>query len=203
MDDQMTSEESVAQSRVESADEEARPLRPDTEKCNLVVAEVGSNVAACYQCAKCSAGCPVSEITDLLPHRVIRLAQLGQKQELLGSKHIWLCTGCGTCSERCPNQVDVALVMDRLKAQAMRTGATVEQVEAARFHKIFLDSVERFGRAHEFGVLRRLRGMGGMMKDMKLGLEMMRRGKIKISASKVRDREEIREIYRRAEEDER
>lgn len=179
-------------------------LRPDPERCAVTVAEMGSNIMACYQCGKCSAGCPVAEMTDLLPHRVIRLAQLGQRGEILRARHIWLCTGCGTCTERCPNQVDVAGVMDRLKAQAYRSTALAEDAEgaeAARFHRLFLESIQRFGRAHEFGVLRRLRGIGGMMKDMALGMQMMRKGKIKMRASKVEDREKIRELYRRVEEE--
>lgn len=175
-------------------------MRPDPGRCAVTVAEIGSNIMACYQCAKCSAGCPVAEMTDLLPHRVIRLAQLGQRGEILRANHIWLCTGCGTCSQRCPNQVDVAGVMDRLKAQAFRSPAS-QGVEAARFHRLFLDSIHRFGRAHEFGVLRRLRGIGGMMKDMALGMEMMRKGKIKVRASKIDDCEKVRELYRRAEEE--
>ena len=100
----------------------------------------------------------MAEVTDMLPHRVIRLVQLGQRREVQGASHIWLCTGCGTCSERCPNQVDVAGVMDRLKAQAIRVPDTAETENAARFHRLFLNSVERFGRAYEFGVLRKLKG---------------------------------------------
>ncbi|MFH2007967.1 MAG: 4Fe-4S dicluster domain-containing protein [bacterium] len=168
----------------------------------MVTAEAGSNILSCYQCGKCSAGCSVSEVTDLLPHRIIRLAQLGMRKEILQAKHIWICTGCGTCSTRCPNEVDVAGVMDRMKALAMRSGETTEAEDAAKFHQLFLASIAKFGRAHEFGVLRRLKGMGGMMKDMGLGLKLMRKGKIKLRASKIVGRDEIRALYQAAQESE-
>lgn len=178
------------------------PLRPNAEGRALVTAEAGSNILACYQCGKCSAGCSVSEVTDLLPHRIIRLAQLGQRRAILEAKHIWICTGCGTCSTRCPNEVDVAGLMDRMKARAMRDSDTVASEDAAKFHQLFLASIARFGRAHEFGILRRLKGVRGMMKDMGLGMKMMRKGKIKLRASKVKAPSEIRAIFKAAQESE-
>ena len=41
----------------------------------------GQNLLACYQCGKCSAGCPAVSDMDILPNQIIRLAQLGQSEE--------------------------------------------------------------------------------------------------------------------------
>ena len=38
----------------------------------------GQKLLACYQCGRCSAGCPVVEEMDIIPSEVIRLLQLGQ-----------------------------------------------------------------------------------------------------------------------------
>ena len=38
-----------------------------------------TSVSACYQCKKCSAGCPLTFAMDLCPDQVIRLALLGQE----------------------------------------------------------------------------------------------------------------------------
>lgn len=43
----------------------------------------GQNVLDCYQCGKCSAGCPAVDQMDLLPNQIIRYIQLGFKDEVL------------------------------------------------------------------------------------------------------------------------
>ena len=82
----------------------------------------GQNLMDCYQCGKCSAGCPVVEAMDILPNQIIRLAQLGLEDELLNSKTIWLCASCITCTSRCPKGVDVARIMEALRAIILRKG---------------------------------------------------------------------------------
>ena len=44
------------------------------------------NLQACYQCGKCSAGCPSIEPMDAIPSQVIRLIQLGQLEKALGHR---------------------------------------------------------------------------------------------------------------------
>ncbi len=82
----------------------------------------GQNLMECYQCGKCSAGCPVVEAMDILPNQIIRLAQLGLEEELLNSKTIWLCASCITCTSRCPKGVDIARVMEALRVIILRKG---------------------------------------------------------------------------------
>lgn len=80
----------------------------------------GQNLISCYQCGKCSAGCPMSFAMDLLPNQVIRLMQLGLKDDIAESNTIWLCASCITCSVRCPRGVDLARVMEALRTIALR-----------------------------------------------------------------------------------
>ncbi len=80
----------------------------------------GQNVLACYQCGKCSAGCPMVSLMDLLPNQIIRLVQLGQITDVLGSKTIWLCASCFSCTTRCPKGVDLAKVMEALRLLLLR-----------------------------------------------------------------------------------
>ncbi len=80
----------------------------------------GQKVSACYQCGKCSAGCPMITLMDLLPNQIIRLVQLGQIKDVLDSKTIWLCASCFTCSSRCPKGVDLAKVMEALRLLLLR-----------------------------------------------------------------------------------
>lgn len=69
----------------------------------------------CYQCGKCSAGCPAAYVMDMGLRQVMRAIQLGLNEEALGSSTIWLCVFCQTCSARCPAEIDIARVMESLR----------------------------------------------------------------------------------------
>lgn len=78
------------------------------------------NPLACYQCGKCAAGCPAVEAMDALPSQVMRLVQLGQIEEALTKKTIWVCAACQTCKVRCPRGVDLSRVMEALRQIVLR-----------------------------------------------------------------------------------
>lgn len=80
----------------------------------------GQNLLACYQCGKCSAGCPAVSDMDILPNQIIRFAQLGLKDELLKSKAIWICASCMTCNARCPKGINIAEVIEALRQFLLR-----------------------------------------------------------------------------------
>lgn len=80
----------------------------------------GQNLLACYQCGKCSAGCPAVSDMDILPNQIIRYAQLGLSDELLQSKSIWICASCMTCNSRCPKGINIAEVIEALRQILLR-----------------------------------------------------------------------------------
>jgi len=80
----------------------------------------GQNLLVCYQCGKCSAGCPCISQMDILPNQIIRMAQLGLKEELLKSKAIWICASCMTCNARCPKGINIAEVIEALRQILLR-----------------------------------------------------------------------------------
>ncbi len=59
---------------------------------------------------------------DLLPSTVMHLAQLGQKDTLIGCRTIWICASCLQCSVRCPRGIDIQKVMDVLRQMALAEG---------------------------------------------------------------------------------
>ncbi|MBI4756926.1 MAG: 4Fe-4S dicluster domain-containing protein [Betaproteobacteria bacterium] len=81
----------------------------------------GQDLLACYQCGKCSAGCPMANYMDILPSQMIRFAQLGLKDELLSSEAIWLCVSCLTCNSRCPKGVRIAEVIEAMRQVCIRS----------------------------------------------------------------------------------
>jgi len=80
----------------------------------------GETLPSCYQCGKCSAGCPMSSAMDLMPNQIVRLVQLGLEDDIANSKTIWLCASCLTCAVRCPRGVDLAKIMEALRLLTLR-----------------------------------------------------------------------------------
>ncbi len=80
----------------------------------------GQNLLACYQCGKCSAGCPAVSKMDILPNQIIRFAQLGLKEELLKSNSIWICASCMTCNVRCPKGINIAETIEAIRQILLR-----------------------------------------------------------------------------------
>ncbi|WP_455392841.1 4Fe-4S dicluster domain-containing protein [[Eubacterium] cellulosolvens] len=95
----------------------------------------GEDIHACYQCGKCSAGCPFVEAMDMLPNQVIRLVQLGD-EDVLKSSTIWLCSSCFTCATRCPKGVDLSKVMEALRTILLRQGFDKVEVKEIDPEKI-------------------------------------------------------------------
>lgn len=158
-----------------------------TDLAEKIRAKTGENVFLCYQCVKCTSGCPLDEYFDLAPNQVMRAAQLGQEDIALNAKTPWLCAGCQTCTTRCPQGIDVAKVMDFMASEAVARGIPAKVPEIALFNKVFLRNVDILGRAYELGLIAEVNLRTGQpLKDLPMGLEMIRKGKIKITPTFTR-----------------
>jgi heterodisulfide reductase subunit C len=156
----------------------------------------GVDIRACYQCQKCSAGCPVSGAMDLLPNQVIRQIQYGRREKVLGSRSIWICASCHTCSVRCPNAIDFDRVMDGLRHIAMGSGIAPAEKEIPVFHAAFLESIRSKGRVHELSLIMRFKmKTRNFLKDAGLGWLMFRRGKIKVLPPGATGGREVKAIF--------
>ena len=160
----------------------------------------GATLSGCFQCQKCSSGCPIAADADVKPHEIVRLAQLGARQELLSSHFIWECTSCGTCQARCPQGVDLPAAIDALR-RLSREGGFVAEPAVATFNDIFLDVVRQLGRAHELALMAafKLRTHRFTQDVHKLPM-MLRKGKFALLPRLVPGREERRRIFRRVHE---
>jgi len=59
---------------------------------------------------------------DVLPNQIIRMAQMGMKEQLLAARSIWMCVSCMTCNSRCPKDIKIAEVFESLRMTALRNG---------------------------------------------------------------------------------
>jgi len=178
-----------------------RTIVPSPAFRKQVEEKSGEKVSACYQCVKCTNGCPVSFAMDIVPHKLIRSVHMGLKDEVLSSDTIWVCASCETCTTRCPNGIDIAHIMDSLRQISQIEGIKASQPQVPIFHKAFLASVKRFGRVHEgeMAAMYALRsgGLKGLMSLAGMGLEMFKKGKVKILPH--RPNRQVRNIFHAAE----
>jgi heterodisulfide reductase subunit D len=90
----------------------------------------GEDLSRCYYCLKCSAGCPSAPAMPYRPAQMVRMVQLGLKDELLESPSIWYCLHCETCGARCPNEISIARLTQGLRQMAMEEKADALEAEA-------------------------------------------------------------------------
>lgn len=172
----------------------------DRKLLRRLEAEAGTDVNLCYQCGKCSAGCPAAFAMDYPPRQVIRLLQLDMVKQALQAESIWICASCETCSTRCPRGVDIASLMDTLRREALRQGLITDKKVAA-FNEAFLTGVRLFGRTYEAGLLLQHNlKTGQLFKDAQYGLPMMKRGKVGLVPHRIKNRDQIKKIFARAQE---
>ena len=83
----------------------------------------GEKILKCFQCGTCTSDCPVARFSDSYrPRTLIHMALLGLKDRVLKSDTLWLCAACFTCTDRCPQDVEVASVIRVLRNLAAETG---------------------------------------------------------------------------------
>ena len=160
--------------------------------------QVGQNLRLCYQCGKCSAGCPVSYAMDLTPRQVMRAIQFGLSEEVLNSSTIWLCLSCQVCTARCPREIDIAKVMEALRHVVLAEKREAREKEVALFNSIFLSLISRLGRIYEIGLaaLYNLRS-GHPLTNIGMLPSMLSRGKLSILPTRIEGTKQVRQIFNR------
>jgi heterodisulfide reductase subunit C len=178
----------------------------------------GLTIMNCYQCGKCSAGCPVNYNMDYQPNEIMRMVQLGIEDQVLGSTAIWQCISCETCTTRCPRENDPARIMDTLREMAVARKVPERQAtsffrrlwsqglrsalrtdmnpEVSMFNSVFLENIRRHGRSFEAALLPAFNASRGhVFRNMVKGLVMMFKGKIDPYPRSARAAEKAREIF--------
>jgi heterodisulfide reductase subunit C len=158
----------------------------------------GHNLNLCFQCGKCSAGCPMADKMDLKPAQIMHRARLGRAEDLvLRSQAIWLCLGCETCSARCPQQVDPAAVMNAARILALHRHKPAVK-EVGTYYRGFVDNMRLNGKIHDASVvaLTRLR-TGTMFADLPLAWQLAKRRRVKLPPLPIHGAG-FRRLYQRA-----
>jgi len=166
--------------------------------------QTGVSIRECYQCGKCTAGCPVAEKMDLRPSVIMRMIQSGNNEEMdqiLRSYTIWLCLTCETCYSRCPMEIDIPKVMDYLRQRSLAEGkVNPEARKIVAFHKSFLNTVKRNGRLSELFLTidykMRSLGSGTLFQDMTVAPGMISRGKLHLIPEQIKDKKGFSRLFK-------
>jgi heterodisulfide reductase subunit C len=154
------------------------------------------NVRECYQCGKCTAGCPVADRMDLRPSVIMRMLQSGDaagEEQILRSYSIWLCLTCETCYSRCPMEIDIPKLMDYLRQKSLAEGKVHPNArKIVAFHKSFLNTIKHNGRLSEMNLIidYKIRSLffGNLFQDMTLAPGMISRGKLHMIPEQIKDK---------------
>jgi heterodisulfide reductase subunit C len=166
---------------------------------NEIESKSGENISACYQCYRCTNGCPVAADMDIYPHRIIRHIILGSREKVLSSGAIWTCLQCTTCSVRCPNDIDIAHVFDTLRKIAVAEHREAEK-DTWNFYTFFLDSVKKHGRLYELEAIMRYKlSKKDFFSDTKMGLDMFSKGRMGMLPHNIKDRKALKETFAKIE----
>jgi heterodisulfide reductase subunit B len=168
----------------------------NTDLAHQIKERSSENVFLCYQCKKCTAGCPVAAYFDLAPHEVMRACQFGQEDLVLHSRTISICAACETCSTRCPQGIDIARIMDELEIIAQERKIKSKAPTVPMFYKSANRGINWFGRMWELGLMAELYireffagefDFKQLFKyDIMVAIKMLRTGKLKILPSIAR-----------------
>ncbi|MEG0750733.1 MAG: 4Fe-4S dicluster domain-containing protein [Oscillospiraceae bacterium] len=118
------------------------------KECQELASRAGVTLSDCYQCGKCSAGCPMGGSMDKQPHQMLRLLQLGLYEETINASSPWICASCHVCACRCPHGINISELMEAVRQRAASSDICPVK-DVRRFTKDFLIPVRWLGRSHE------------------------------------------------------
>jgi heterodisulfide reductase subunit C len=132
----------------------------------------------------------------------MRLIHYGEKEALLASEAIWLCASCEACTSRCPMNIDVAAVIDALRAMAVEEQAPLAMRKVDLFNRSFLKSVSRHGRVFEMGLMAGYSlKTGDLFSNLGKGTKMLVRGRLAFSPSKSKGRGKVKQVMKAVKRD--
>ena len=138
--------------------------------------EEGDWVKMCMQCGVCSGSCPFGPDWEHPPQELFMMIRAGEREEVLSSESMWMCTSCYNCIVRCPREIPITHIMHGLANYAHRLGLAPKMNPTRRFAKIFWENISKNGRVNETSLSLKLYFMDGFSTGVKKTLEMKNTG---------------------------
>ena len=134
---------------------------------------------ACFQCNRCTGGCPLLPAMDLSPAQLVHHMLLEQWDPVLESGAIWACVHCETCTARCPQEVNISELLQAARVIAWRSGKVSPSQPIAAYFASFLENLYLYGRSAELPltIICKLKSED-YFRDFTLGLRLIARGRL-------------------------
>jgi heterodisulfide reductase subunit C len=139
---------------------------------------------------------------DYTPRALFALIQMGERETVLEANTMWQCVSCYFCTSRCPQEIPITDVMYTLKRMSIREGFA-RNTDAPALASTFAKYVDRYGRSFEMGLASTyllLRRPMSAVKTAGLGMSMMRRGRMSLRPTKIREIEQLQAVIAKARE---
>ena len=165
----------------------------------------GKKMLDCIQCGICAGSCHARFAMDYSPMQIIKMVQLGMRKDVLSSSTIWICASCYTCTSRCPQGIDIPALMSQLKNMAIQNNVPAKIPTKPKFHRAFTEIVGKYGRMHEPELQVKLMNKSDpsqLFNTARLGFRMWRKGKVKLSPSRIKRARDVEAIFKGAMEKE-
>lgn len=159
----------------------------------------GEKLRDCIQCGTCSGICPLSIYMDYTPRRIIAMAREGFKDEVLGSFTLWLCASCYACMVNCPQDIRITDIMYGFKMKAIEEGIYPKRFPIPVLARQFARMVKTKGRNTESRLVFRLAlrtNLLNLLKMLPLGLKLARTGRMEFRQDAVRNKKEIKAMFK-------
>ncbi|MHA2065026.1 MAG: 4Fe-4S dicluster domain-containing protein [Candidatus Thorarchaeota archaeon] len=171
-----------------------------SEFADLIKELHNTDANQCYQCSRCTSGCPLTHHMDYTPAQIMHAIRLGLRDLVLSSNTYWLCLACGTCTARCPRETGLYSIMDALANIAVKEGVKPKDPEIAKFYNIAVKNIRTFGQMYEMGTMLALKlQTGQIIRDVGMGIKMMGKGKLELMPT-FQNTAAMKRIFKRVEE---
>lgn len=162
----------------------------------------GDRLVNCIQCGTCGGSCPSGAVMDYTPRALFAMINAGEREAVLSANTMWQCVSCYSCTARCPQEIPITDLIYTLKRMAIREGFASNH-DAVALARTFTRFVDKYGRVFEGGLAIRYHLVHrpiAAMRMMGLGLAMVRHGRLALRPKKIREREQLQNIVRKARE---
>jgi quinone-modifying oxidoreductase subunit QmoC len=138
--------------------------------------EEGRMVKMCMQCGVCAGSCPFGPHWQHSPQKIFMMIRAGQREEVLTSDAMWMCTSCYNCMVRCPRQLPITHIMHGLAHYAHRLGLAPKGQPTRDFAARFWNNLTKRGRVNELTLTLGHYFKDGLVAGIKTSLAMQQIG---------------------------